>query len=182
MIVKGEGPDHRIGFVPLCHIDRVWVPIDEHGELIPDLVEAGKVCARHLHTSITHAGNAARKALERCNGSGDPTQRAYIELACEHLDMANTNAARLLDAPMPEDELDGCITPAEPSESANEMFLLRLLALCYQVRRDAGHAIDADTLETAAGWMRHLASMERARNENTGPHGNDAQPDKGGSA
>lgn len=91
--------------------------IEENDPGKRDIVEATQLCATHLHGTISRARTAAYEARESYQESRAETAATYLDLACEHLNVANTNAARLLDEPGLDDSLDeDADAPGQPRE------------------------------------------------------------------
>jgi hypothetical protein len=94
-----------------------------------DVFEAAQLCATHLHETITRARTAAYKAKDSYEEGRAETAAICLDLVCEHLDVANTNAARLLDQAGPDDYLEDGIELAQPEQTASALFVRRVIAL-----------------------------------------------------
>lgn len=157
MIARVNAPDGAIRYVALCDAGGEWCLIveDDPGKL--DILEAANLCATHLHRTITRARNAAYKAKDSHQEGRVETAATYLDLACEHLDVANTNAARLLDAPGPDDLLDETIELAEPGETASALFVSRVIALSAECTHETGQPVEPWALRWVADAFNDMA-------------------------
>jgi hypothetical protein len=157
MIGKVMGADGSIHFVALCDAGGEWSLIRENDPGKRDAIEAAQLCATHLHGTITRARTAAYKARDSYQEGRAETAATYLDLACEHLDVANTNAARLLDEPGPDDSLDESIELAEPEETASALFVQRVIGMSAQCMREAGQPVEPWALLVVADAFTDMA-------------------------
>src|SRR5690606_7330502 len=87
----------------------------------------------------------------------DETAQTYLDLACEHLDVANANAALLLDAPGPDDALIEGIELAQPTASPDVLFMQRVLALSMEIYRETDRPIAPWALDLVSSGLSALA-------------------------
>ena len=157
MIGKVMGADGASRFVALCDSGGEWCLIEENAPGKRDLVEAAQLCATHLHGTISRARTAAYKARESYQEGRAETAATYLDLACEHLDVANTNAARLLDEPGPDDSLDEGIELAEPEQTASALFVQRVIAMSAQCTQETGQPVEPWALLVVADAFTDMA-------------------------
>jgi hypothetical protein len=157
MIARVSAPDGVIRFVALCDAGGEWCLIAESDPGKRDVIEAAQLCAEHLHGTITRARAAAYKARDSYQAGRSETAATYLDLACEHLDVANGNAARLLDEPGPDDVLDASIELAEPAETATALFVRRVIALSAACTHETGQPVEAWALLLVAHAFEDMA-------------------------
>jgi len=167
MIGKVKGADGSIHFVALCDAGGEWSLIRENDPGKRDVIEAAQLCATHLHGGITRARTAAYKARESYQEGRAETAATYLELACEHLDVANTNASRLLDEPSPDDSLDESIELAEPEQTASALFVQRVIAMSAQCTHETGQPVEPWALLVVADAF---TDMAQERTTDTADH------------
>jgi hypothetical protein len=110
-----------------------------------------------LHGTITRARNAAYKARDSYQEGRAETAATYLDLACEHLDVANTNAARLLDEPGLDDLLEEGIELAEPEQTASALFVCRVIALSAECTHETGQPVEPWALRIVADAFTDMA-------------------------
>jgi hypothetical protein len=157
MIARVNAPDGAIRYVALCDAGGEWCLIEESDPGKRDVIEAAQLCAEHLHGTITRARAAAYKARDSYQQCRSETAAIYLDLACEHLDVANGNAARLLDEPGPDDVLDASIELAEPAETATALFVRRVIALSAACTHETGQPVEAWALLLVAHAFEDMA-------------------------
>lgn len=157
MIARVNAPDGAIRYVALCDAGGEWCLIAEDDPGKHYVIEAAQLCAEHLHGTITRARAAAYKARDSYQAGKSETGATYIDLACEHLDAANVNAARLLDEPGPDDVLDESIEIAEPAQSASALFVRRVIALSAECTQETGQPVEAWALRLVADAFTDMA-------------------------
>ena len=157
MIARVSAPDGAIRYVALCDAGGEWCLIEETDPGKRDVIEAAQLCAEHLHGTITRARAAAYKARDSYQAGKSETAATYLDLACEHLDAANTNAARLLDNPGPDDYLEDGIELAEPAETATALFVRRVIALSAACTHETGQPVEAWALLLVAHAFEDMA-------------------------
>ena len=165
MIARTEGRDGSIRYVALCDAGGEWCLIEEDDPGKRDVIEAAQLCATHLHGTISRARTAAYKARDSYQEGRAETAATYLDLACEHLDTANSNAARLLDEPGLDDVLDESIELAEPAETATALFVRRVIALSAACTHETGQPVEAWALLLVAHAFEDMAqerTTERA--------------------
>jgi hypothetical protein len=157
MIARVNAPDGAIRYVALCDAGGEWCLIEENEPGKRDVIEAAQLCAEHLHGTITRARAAAYKARDSYHEGRSETAAIYLDLACEHLDVANGNAARLLDEPGPDDVLDESIELAEPAQTATALFVRRVIALSAECTQETGQPVEAWALLLVAHAFEDMA-------------------------
>jgi hypothetical protein len=165
MIARVSAPDGAIRYVALCDAGGEWCLIAEDDPGKRDVIEAAQLCAEHLHGTITRARAAAYKARDSYQQGRSETAATYLDLVCEHLDVANGNAARLLDEPGPDDALDESVQLAEPAENATALFVCRVIALSAECTHETGQSVEPWALMTIAHAFEAMAqenNTERA--------------------
>jgi hypothetical protein len=167
MIARVSAPDGAIRYVALCDAGGEWCLIEESDPGKRDVIEAAQLCAKHLHGTITRARTAAYKARDSYQEGRSATAATYLDLACEHLDVANGNAARLLDEPGPDDALDAGIELAQPEQTASALFLGRVIALSAQCTHEAGQPVEPWALLAVADAF---TDMAQERTTDTADH------------
>jgi hypothetical protein len=167
MIARVGAPDGVIRYVALCDAGGEWCLIEENNPGKRDVIEAAQLCAKYLHGTITRARTAAYKARDSYQEGRSATAATYLDLACEHLDVANGNAARLLDESGPDDALDAGIELAQPEQTASALFLRRVIALSAQCTHEAGQPVEAWALLAVADAF---TDMAQERTTDTADH------------
>jgi hypothetical protein len=157
MIARVSAPDGTIAYVALCDAGGEWCLIAESEPGKRDIFEAAQRCANHLHGTITRARAAAYKARDSYQEGRAETAATYLDLACEHLDVANGNATRLLDEPGPDDVLDESIELAEPAQTATALFVRRVIALSAACTHETGQPVEAWALLLVAHAFEDMA-------------------------
>jgi hypothetical protein len=157
MIARVNAPDGAIRFVALCDAGGEWCLIAEDDPGKRDVMEAAQLCAEHLHGTITRARTAAYKARDSYQEGRSETAATYLDLACEHLDAANTNAARLLDHAGLDDYLEEGIELAEPADTATALFVRRVIALSAECTHETGQPVEAWALLLVAHAFEDMA-------------------------
>ena len=157
MIGKVMGADGTIRFVALCDAGGEWCLIEESDPGKRDVIAAAQLCATHLHGTISRARTAAYKARESYQEGRAETAATYLDLACEHLDVANTNAARLLDEPGPDDSLNEGIELAESEQTASALFVQRVIAMSAQCTHETGQPVEPWALLVVADAFTDMA-------------------------
>jgi hypothetical protein len=157
MIARVSAPDGAIRYVALCDAGGEWCLIEESDPGKRDVIEAAQLCATHLHGTITRARTAAYKARDSYEEGRAETAATYLDLACEHLDSANTNAARLLDQAGPDDYLEEGIELAEPAQSASALFVRRVIALSAECTQETGQPVEAWALRLVGDAFTDMA-------------------------
>jgi hypothetical protein len=157
MIARVSAPDGTIRYVALCDAGGEWCLIEESDPGKRDVIEAAQLCAEHLHGTITRARAAAYKARDSYQAGKSETAATYLDLACEHLDAANTNAARLLDHAGLDDYLEEGIELAEPADTATALFVRRVIALSAECTHETGQPVEAWALLLVAHAFEDMA-------------------------
>jgi hypothetical protein len=157
MIARVSAPDGAIRYVALCDAGGEWCLIEESDPGKRDVIEAAQLCATHLHGTITRARNATYKARDSYQEGRAETAATYLDLACEHLDVANTNAARLLDQAGPDDLLEEGIELAEPEQTASALFVRRVIALSAECTHQTGQPVEPWALRMVADAFTDMA-------------------------
>ena len=157
MIARVNAPDGSIRYVALCDAEGEWRLIAEDDPGKHDVFEAAQLCATHLHGTITRARNAAYKARDCYREGRAETAAICLDLVCEHLDVANTNAARLLDQAGLDDYLEDGIELAEPEQTASALFVRRVLALSAESTQETGQSVEAWALRLIADAFNDMA-------------------------
>ena len=181
MIARVSAPDGAIRYVALCDAGGEWCLIVEDDPGKRHIIEAAQLCAEHLHLTITRARNAAHKARNSYQQGRSEKAATYLDIACEHLNVANGNAARLLDAPGPDDVLDEGIEIAEPAQTATALFVRRVMALSAECTHETAQPIEPWALRMVATAFTEMA-QERLLDdvEPANDNGSNHEPENGG--
>jgi len=167
MIARVSAPDGAIRYVALCDAGGEWCLIEENDPGKRDVIEAAQLCTKHLHGTITRARTAAYKARDSYQEGRSETAATYLDLACEHLDVANTNAARVLDEPGPDDALDESIEIAQPATTASVLFVQRVITMSAECARETGQPVEPWALLVVADAF---TDMAQKRTTDTADH------------
>lgn len=187
MIGKVMGADGTIRYVALYDAGGEWCLIEESAPGKRDIIEAAQFCASHLYGTIARARAAVVEAKEGYRAGRTEAAATYLDVACDHLDTAVMNAARLLDEPGPDDVLEEGIELAEPEQTASALFLRRVIALSAECTHETGRPVEPWAMLLVADAFAAMAQerQERTTAEPANSNGSDAtieesnQPKKG---